>query len=71
MSTAKAASHQGFVSQCTILTQQTPPSLRLKGTRLIASKCTLLARVDAYGQDPTVRNGGEVRVGREGGREGG
>lgn len=34
--------------------QQTPPSLRAKAVRLIAAKSTLLARVDAYGQDPSV-----------------
>lgn len=44
-------SHQGFVALCPMI-QQTPPFLKVKGTRLIASKCTLLARVDAFGQDP-------------------
>ena len=54
MSTATVQSHQGFVVQCPII-QQTPPALRLKAMRLVASKCTLLARVDAFGQDPLVR----------------
>lgn len=30
--------------------QQTPPSLRSKAARLVGAKCTLLARIDAYGQ---------------------
>jgi U4/U6 small nuclear ribonucleoprotein PRP31 len=54
MSSASSGSHQGFVVQCPII-QQTPPALKLKAMRLVASKCTLLARVDAYGQDPSVR----------------
>ncbi len=61
LSTATAQSHQGFVVQCSII-QQTPPALRLKAMRLVASKCALLARVDAYGQDPLVRGGGGVFV---------
>jgi U4/U6 small nuclear ribonucleoprotein PRP31 len=44
---------QGLVYLCAVVTQ-TPPSLRIKAARLVAAKCTLLARVDAYGQDPTV-----------------
>ena len=53
MYTATAQVHQGFIIQCPII-QQTPPALRLKAMRLVASKCTLLARVDAFGQDPLV-----------------
>jgi U4/U6 small nuclear ribonucleoprotein PRP31 len=53
MSTATAQVHQGFIVQCPII-QQTPPALKLKAMRLVASKCTLLARVDAFGQDPLV-----------------
>ncbi|KIY92177.1 U4/U6 small nuclear ribonucleoprotein Prp31 [Monoraphidium neglectum] len=37
--------------------QSTPPSLRTKAARLAASKCALLARVDAYGQDPSGQAG--------------
>ena len=55
-STATAGSHQGFVIQCPVV-QQTPPALRLKAMRLVASTCTLLARVDAFGQDPLGRAG--------------
>lgn len=35
---------------------QVPPSLHRKTIKLLATKATLLARVDAYGQDPSVRH---------------
>lgn len=41
--------HQGFIFASDII-QQAPPSLRSKAARLVGAKCTLLARVDAYGQ---------------------
>ncbi len=53
-SSTTAQPHQGFIFASDII-QQTPPSLRSKAARLVGAKCTLLARVDAYGQ-----------VGREG-----
>jgi hypothetical protein len=56
-SSANINTHHGFIYGCSLV-QQTPPALRLKAARLAASKCTLLARVDAYGQDPS----GEVRA---------
>jgi U4/U6 small nuclear ribonucleoprotein PRP31 len=56
-SSANINSHHGFIYGCSLV-QTTPPALRLKAARLAASKCTLLARVDAYGQDPS----GEVRA---------
>lgn len=59
-STATLQPHQGFISQCAII-QQTPPSLRVKAARLVAAKCTLLARVDAYGQDPNGAQGTSMR----------
>lgn len=42
--------HQGFVFECPII-QQTPPALRNKAARLVGSKCALLARFDAFGDD--------------------
>ncbi len=41
--------HQGYIFNCEIV-QNTPPALRVKAARLVGAKCTLLARVDAYGQ---------------------
>ena len=38
-----------FIFQCDII-QGTPPALRKKAARLVGAKCTLLARMDAYGQ---------------------
>ncbi|KAL4420982.1 hypothetical protein ABPG77_001301 [Micractinium sp. CCAP 211/92] len=51
-SSTTAQPHQGFIFASDII-QQTPPSLRSKAARLVGAKCTLLARVDAYGQDPS------------------
>ncbi|KAL4425922.1 hypothetical protein ABPG75_009938 [Micractinium tetrahymenae] len=51
-SSTAAQPHQGFIFASDIV-QQTPPSLRPKAARLVGAKCTLLARVDAYGQDPS------------------
>ncbi len=48
-SSTAAQPHQGFIYACDII-QQTPPSLRAKAARLVGAKCTLLARIDAYGQ---------------------
>ncbi|KAF5833497.1 U4/U6 small nuclear ribonucleoprotein [Dunaliella salina] len=59
-SSATAQPHQGLVYACAVVTQ-TPPSLRIKAARLVAAKCTLLARVDAYGQDPTGAAGQKMR----------
>lgn len=47
-----AQPHQGFIFGCDLI-QSTPPSLRGKAARLVGAKCTLLARMDAYGQDPS------------------
>mmetsp|Transcript_17413 Transcript_17413/g.52333 ORF Transcript_17413/g.52333 Transcript_17413/m.52333 type:complete len:495 (-) Transcript_17413:164-1648(-) len=60
MSSATAGNHQGVVVHCPIV-NNTPPALRLKAMRLVASKCTLLARVDAYGQDPAGQVGQKMR----------
>lgn len=59
--------HQGFIHGCAIM-HTTPPSLRGKAARLIAAKSTLLARKDAYGEDPAVRGaGGHEEEGQGGG----
>ena len=42
--------------------QATPPALRKKASRLVGGKCTLLARIDAYGQDPTGSAGANMKV---------
>lgn len=45
---------QGAIYNCEII-QMTPPALRSRAIRLVAGKVSLLARMDAYGQDPSVR----------------
>ncbi|XP_075220267.1 pre-mRNA processing factor 31 [Lycorma delicatula] len=45
-SQASALPHTGFIYYSNIV-QDTPPDLRRKAARLVASKCTLAARVDA------------------------
>lgn len=47
-----AQPHQGYIFM-TGLIQQTPPPLRGKAARLVGAKCTLLARMDAHGKDPS------------------
>ena len=42
--------------------QGTPPALRQKAARLVGGKCTLLARVDAYGEDPSGVQGAAMKV---------
>ena len=46
--------HAGFV-YASELVQQTPPALRQRAVRLVGGKCTLMARVDAFGEDPAGR----------------
>jgi RNA processing factor Prp31 len=46
---------QGFIYGCELI-QRTPPPLRSRASRLVGGKVALLARMDAYGQDPTVSN---------------
>lgn len=60
-SSTAAQRHQGYLFSCEIV-QNTPPSLRIKAGRLVGTKCTLLARVDAYGQDPTGRIGADFKA---------
>ena len=61
-STASVQPHQGFVFQSDIV-QQTPPAFRKKAAKVVGSKCTLLARMDAYGQDPSGGAGQQMKVG--------
>ena len=46
--------HAGFIFQCDVIQKNTPPALRSRAARLIGGKCTLMARVDAFGEDPSV-----------------
>lgn len=52
LSSSSANPHQGFIFTSAVV-QNTPPPLRIKAARLAAAKTALLARVDAYGQDPS------------------
>ena len=60
-STATAQPHQGFIYNSDVI-QQTPPALRAKASRMVGAKCTLLARMDAYGQDPSGQAGEAMKV---------
>lgn len=59
-STASVQPHQGFIFACEIM-KNTPPGLRGKCARMVGAKCTLMARVDAYGQDATGTTGREFK----------
>ncbi|KAL1494738.1 hypothetical protein ABEB36_010286 [Hypothenemus hampei] len=52
--------HTGFVYYCDIV-QNTPPDLRRKAARLVATKCTLAARVDACHESSDGRIGRSLR----------
>ena len=60
-STATAQPHQGFIFTSDVI-QQTPPGVRGKASRMVGAKCTLLARMDAYGQDPSGQAGEAMKV---------
>lgn len=60
-SSATQELHQGFVYGCDVI-QNTPPALRAKAARMVGGKCTLLARIDAYGQDPSGSAGAAMKV---------
>jgi U4/U6 small nuclear ribonucleoprotein PRP31 len=60
-STRTVQPHQGFIFGCDLIQNHTPPSLHVKAGRLIAGKCTLLARMDAFNQDPTGSSGRAMR----------
>ncbi|KAK9837334.1 hypothetical protein WJX81_007173 [Elliptochloris bilobata] len=59
-SAAAVQPHQGFVSACDVV-QGTPPALRGRAIRLVAGKCALLARMDAYAQDPSGSVGASMK----------
>jgi U4/U6 small nuclear ribonucleoprotein PRP31 len=52
--------HQGFIATCP-LSLSAPPFLRNKACRLLSGKCALLARIDAYGEDPEGSAGQKMR----------
>jgi U4/U6 small nuclear ribonucleoprotein PRP31 len=54
--------HAGFIFQCDVIQRKTPPPLRTKAARLVGGKCTLMARVDAFGQDPTGETGRKMHA---------
>eukprot|EP00878_Enallax_costatus_P019722 GHUV01020815.1.p1 GENE.GHUV01020815.1~~GHUV01020815.1.p1 ORF type:complete len:423 (+),score=111.92 GHUV01020815.1:457-1725(+) len=60
-SSATVRPHQGFIYGCQLI-QQTPPALQAKAARLVGAKCTLLARIDAYGQDPSGETGQKFKT---------
>ena len=61
MSAASVQPHQGFISGCGIVAG-TPPALRPRAIRLVAGKCALLARVDAFAQDPSGAAGAAMKA---------
>ena len=60
-STSTLSPHHGFLYTSDLIQNHTPPGLRNKAVRLIAGKCTLLARMDAFGQDPTGNAGQDMK----------
>ena len=60
-STANAALHQGFIYSSEII-QSCPEDFRSKAARVVGAKCTLLARIDAYGSDPSGSQGATMKV---------
>ena len=52
--------HQGFIAASPLVIQ-TPPYLRNKACRLLGGKCALLARIDAYGKDPSGSEGKSMK----------
>ncbi|EFH40217.1 hypothetical protein ARALYDRAFT_331322 [Arabidopsis lyrata subsp. lyrata] len=59
-STATSQSRVGYLEQTEIV-QSTPPGLRMRASRLLASKSTLAARVDATRGDASGTNGKALR----------
>lgn len=60
-STANADLHQGFIYACEVI-QNCPEEFRHKAARLVGAKCTLLARIDKYGEDKTGTQGAQMKV---------
>lgn len=65
MSTSVAAKagdlHAGFVFGCDAI-GSTPPALRTRAVRLLGAKCALMARMDAFGEDPRGLTGAGMRA---------
>jgi len=61
LASVPADPHQGFVHFCDIV-QNTPKAWRQKAAKLVAMKCALLARSDAYGQDPAGETGRQMKA---------
>lgn len=59
-SSSSVQPHQGFITGCDLV-GQTPPGLKAKALRLIGAKAALLARVDAFGQDPSGQTGSSFK----------
>mmetsp|Transcript_28978 Transcript_28978/g.40009 ORF Transcript_28978/g.40009 Transcript_28978/m.40009 type:complete len:490 (+) Transcript_28978:12-1481(+) len=59
-STATLNPHSGYLFHSEIVST-TPPGLRTKVVRLLSGKCTLMARMDSYGQDATGQAGRKMR----------
>lgn len=60
-SSANANLHQGFIYASDIISS-CPEEFRGRAARLLGAKCTLLARVDAYGGEPTGAQGLEMKA---------
>lgn len=60
-STANAALHQGFIYASEVI-EDCPEEFRKRAARLVGGKITLLARVDAYGSDPSGTQGATMKV---------
>jgi U4/U6 small nuclear ribonucleoprotein PRP31 len=59
-STATMVRHVGFLNDCDIV-KKSPPSLKTKACRLVATKCTLAARADCYGESIEADIGQKLR----------
>merc|ERR1711865_444457 len=59
-SSSNMQSHRGLIFGSEII-QQTPPGYRDRALKLISSKCALLVRIDASGQDPVGDTGRSFR----------
>ena len=59
-SAVTAQPHQGFIFQCDLV-QGIPEAFRAKAARVVGAKCTLMARVDAYGTDPAGSSGARMK----------
>ena len=53
--------HVGHIFQCDVIQRKAPPALRMRAARLVAGKCALMARMDAFGQDPLANVGKAIR----------